>query len=770
MRRPLRRDGTWLTLSLGAAFAAGLLGFGCSGDSDPRRSGGSGGTGNTGQCLSTREYFTEKVWAPVLTEHCLKCHAPDGEAIAKGAQFRLLPSSYPGFLDANLEMTRQFAKTEFDGKSFLLAKPLGDLDHGGGDVLQAGSPEHEALEAFVNNLPATDACVGGSSAMSFDDVTQLDGLGTLRKASIALVGRLPTPAEIDQVVTGGEGALGTLLLEMMKEQAFLDRIKEIFNDLYLTDRYTAYSSYAVNLLNTTQFPNADAYFDALPAADQAKVNRALSREPLELVAHVVKHDKPFTEVVTAKYTVMNPFSAKIYNASLTFQNPNDESDFKEGQIVAQGEGPIAHAGVLTSPMWLNRFPTTPTNRNRHRSRMIFKFFLATDILRVAERPLDPTAATAVPNPTMNDASCNVCHRMIDPIAGAFQKYDDNDQEKYEPKNTWYNDMVPAGFGGETMQTTDTDKALPWLGQRIVEDPRFSLSVVYTMFTALTGQEPLEYPRDPDSPTLKQELNAWTAQDAMFRRIADDFVKEGFNLKRVVAQIVLSPYFRAKNTKGEVDDARRAELAGVGTGRLIIPEVLGRKIRAVTGLPWGKGVGYAKTDYLGSDYRILYGGIDSDDVTKRLGTPNGVMANVGWRMANEVACQTTAWDLSLDDVSKRFLFPYVEVTDTPDTGADAIKKNIQYLHAHVLGEALPLGDAELARTYQLFVDTWNEGKAAIAAKTLTADIAYSCRARKNPYTDQDLPTAERLEKDPDYTVRAWMAVVTYLLSDFQFLYE
>lgn len=776
MRRPLRRDGgpAWLALTrlvvLGAAAGAGLTGFGCSSDSGPEKTGGSGGTGNTGQCLSSREYFAEKIWGPVMAKHCLKCHAPDGEAVAEGASFRLLPASYPGFLDANLEAARDAAKTAYSGKSHLIFKPLGELDHGGGIVLQPGSPEHEALETFVKNLDATDACAGGSSSMSFDDVSQLDALQTLRKASIALLGRLPTPAEVDAVVTGGEAALPTLLQEMMKEDAFYERLKEIFNDLFLTDRYLGYSSYAANLLNKTQFPQAgDAWFNTLPSADQTKVNKAIAREPLELVAYIVRNDRPFTEVVTADYTVMNTLSQKIYNGKFVGTPSSGEGDFQPAKIESLGDGTVAHAGVLTSPVWLNRFPTTPTNVNRHRARMVFKFFLATDILRVAERPLDPTAAGAVQNPTLNDQSCSVCHRMIDPIAGAFQKYDDNDQEKYEPTNTWKDTMVPTGFGSEEMDKLEP-APLHWLGERIVKDPRFSLAAVYTVYSALTGHEPLDYPADPDSPTLKQELTAWSAQDALFRRIADTFVEEGFNLKVVVREVVLSPYFRAKNAAAGVTKERQVELSGVGTGRFVIPEVLGRKIRAVTGLPWGKGVGYYKTDYLSSDYEILYGGIDSEDVTKRLNAPNGVMANVGWRMANEVACQTTAWDLSLDDPSKRFLFPYVEVGETPDTAADAIKKNIQYLHAHMLGENLPLGDPELERTYQLFLDTWNEGKAAILAKTLTADLVYSCRARKNPYTDQDLPTADRLEKDPDYTVRAWMAVVTYLMSDFHFLYE
>jgi hypothetical protein len=41
---------------------------------------------------------------------------------------------------------------------------------------------------------------------------------------------------------------------------------------------------------------------------------------------------------------------------------------------------------------------------------------------------------------------------------------------------------------------------------------------------------------------------------------------------------------------------------------------------------------------------------------------------------------------------------------------------------------------------------------------------------NPITGVDLPEAEKLEKDVNYAIRAWSAVITYLLSDYQFLYE
>jgi hypothetical protein len=767
----------WVRLSLFSASAAALIaGFGCSSDD---ASGKKTTTGTNGQCLSNRTYFAQKVWAPVMSKICIKCHSPDGVATEENAKLLLLPESYPGFLDANLANVEELAKTQYDGMSVLLRKPLGEMDHGGGVQIQKGTPEYEALEAFVQKLSSSEVCTGGDQTMSFDDVAQLDALGTFRKAALQLNGRLPNAKEVETIVGGGEGALPAAIDGLFQEDAFYARLKEMFNDLLLTDRYLGYSSYAANLLNKTQYPNAgDAWFNNLPSDQKTQVNQALAREPLDLIAYVVRNDRPMTEILTAKYTVMNPYTAKIYNAKVQFSNPNDPNELHEGQIIALGdttkgepaEMPLPQAGILTSPIWMNRFPSSPTNRNRHRARMIFKFFLATDILKIAERPIDPTAATAYANPTREDSACNVCHRMIDPIAGAFQKFDDNDQEKYEPNNNWHQEMFPPGFGKEVMQTTDYADALGWLAQRIVDDPRFSLAMVYTMYTAITGQEPLVYPTDPAEPDYNSALDAWSAQDAMFRAIGDQFVKDNYNLKTVIRAVVLSPYFRARNAKTELSASREVALSNVGTGRLSTPEVLGRKVTAVTGLPWGKGVGYYKTDYLSSDYKVLYGGIDSDDVTVRLTSPNGVMANIVWRMADEVSCQSTAWDLSIDDKSKRFLFPYVDITDTPDTSEQAIKKNIQYLHGHILGEALALDDPELLRTYQLFKDTVNEGKAAITAGTLTDSLVTSCRARKDPYTDADLPADQKIEKDPDYTVRGWMAVITYLLSDYSFLYE
>jgi hypothetical protein len=50
------------------------------------------------------------------------------------------------------------------------------------------------------------------------------------------------------------------------------------------------------------------------------------------------------------------------------------------------------------------------------------------------------------------------------------------------------------------------------------------------------------------------------------------------------------------------------------------------------------------------------------------------------------------------------------------------------------------------------------------------LDYSCRVENDFWTRVELPEEDKLREDPNYVIRSWMAVTTYLLSDYQFLYE
>ena len=165
--------------------------------------------------------------------------------------------------------------------------------------------------------------------------------------------------------------------------------------------------------NAVEFADGDL---GLVHRARAFSNDAVAREPLKLVEYLVMNDRPFTEILTADYIMVSPYSALIYGAEVEgeWTDVFNPYEFKPGKVAG-----IPHAGLLTSPMFLNRFPTTETNRNRHRAKIVYDFFLGVDILKFAQRPIDPTSTEHVP--TMRDPQCNVCHNVIDPVAGCVQR-------------------------------------------------------------------------------------------------------------------------------------------------------------------------------------------------------------------------------------------------------------------------------------------------------------------------------------------------------------
>ena len=71
--------------------------------------------------------------------------------------------------------------------------------------------------------------------------------------------------------------------------------------------------------------------------------------------------------------------------------------------------------------------------------------------------------------------------------------------------------------------------------------------------------------------------------------------------------------------------------------------------------------------------------------------------------------------------------------------------------------------------QIFEAVRQEGAAAVAAETEPRDLVWPCRGRWDRLTGEELPPDDRVEQAQRYAVRAWSAVVAYLLADYRFLY-
>ncbi len=726
-----------------------------------------------GACVDDRSYFAHEVFWPVLNKTCIACHNPQGQA--NESKLVLASTWQTGFLEQNLETLRQVAAFEVEGRSIVLIKPTGGLAHQGGALLAAGSPELTALEGMVARFKAPVTCPDGGGAPVGAETELLDPAETLRKASLALAGRLPTAAELEGLRTGGPGALAAALRDLTEEDAFYEWLETAWNDRLLTDRYLGGEN-ALNLIADEDFPSRRWYQDVADATLRNllrdRANRAVAREALALVTHVVREGRPFTEVLTADYVLVNAYSARSYGLSMgAFPDGADPEAFAEDQLFEARLPDRPHAGVLTTPVFLNRFPTTVTNVNRHRSRVVFDLFLATDVMKLAERPVDPTSIEDF-NPTLYNPACAVCHAVIDPLAGTFQNWNERGQYR-PPEGGWNQDMRPPGFDGrEPVPAGENPRSLAWLAARIARDERFATAVVHTMYRALTGREPALPPTQVSTAEDAARLAAFEAQAAVFDRIAAAFRASDHDLRTVIVGLIESPYYRARALRPGADGALADSF---GTGRLLTPEQLHRKIRAVLGLEWTRS---GRPVLLSSaEFRIFYGGIDSDQVTERIRQPNGIMASIAMRMANELACAVTAPDF-VRAPEDRLLFPHVEPSFVPRdaNGFDVpeaelrIRKNLQHLHARLLGESLALDDPELDRSYALWKDTWLEGQAALQLGAASANLNGACQASRDPDTGEALPNERRITVDRSYAIRAWSAVLTYLLSDWAFLYE
>ena len=141
-------------------------------------------------------------------------------------------------------------------------------------------------------------------------------------------------------------------------------------------------------------------------------------------------------------------------------------------------------------------------------------------------------------------------------------------------------------------------------------------------------------------------------------------------------MILHPWYRTSAVSGgELSAAHEAALETVGSGRLLTPEELDRKNRAVLGRTWGERAdrGGDSLDYLNDSnlsagwwgsYGTFYGGVDSATVTARNRDMTPLMSNVTQKMAVDLACQVVVADFAKPQ-DERTVFKYISRTAVSD---------------------------------------------------------------------------------------------------------
>ena len=280
---------------------------------------------------------------------------------------------------------------------------------------------------------------------------------------------------------------------------------------------------------------------------------------------------------------------------------------------------------------------------------------------------------------------------------------------YEEGDTWYRDMRTPGFGAE--QAPDDGDSLQWLARKIVADPRFAAATVKFWWPAIMGSEVAEPPAEEGDADFQGRLLAANAQSAEVRRLAEGF-RQGFrfgaayNLKDLLVEMVLSKWFRA-DALGDGDTVRAVALRDAGARRLLTPEELANKTAALTGSQWGRFMNVncwddcdAEPNSLTRDFRLLYGGIDSDGITERARNVTSVMSGVAKRHAVSTSCPVVVREFFLLPEEDRRLFGGIDKSIAPNQNhMDWIEiENEDHWKTYSLERLLPEGSSTVRLSF------------------------------------------------------------------------
>ncbi|WP_082354017.1 DUF1588 domain-containing protein [Marinagarivorans algicola] len=578
-----------------------------------------------------------------------------------------------------------------------------------------------------------------------------------RRASILFGQGVPSVADLEDVKGANYGELKAKLKGLMTGNGFREFIKTGANDQLLM-RGILGVDYRFWFLN---------YYPKFRELVEAEANRfiydsalvsELREEPLELIHHVVKNNLPYTEILTADYTMVSHEMSRLYNYPTPVAKGRWVKGQNTGQHVSTANGlpskdwnnsrllDFPHVGILSSIAYLNKYPSTATNRNRARSRWTMYHFLGYDIEASAPR-VNIDDADDSENPTLNNPACTICHITMDPIAAGFQDFNDKglyrtgnraldslsrDYKKtdlYENGQTWYADVLPAGFNGE--DTPQGEEPLRWLAEKLVADPRFGPAVVKFWWPAIFGEK--LYATKSDEELVKQQ--------EFVVDVAKKFKNSNWNLKDLLANLLMSDWYRANNLAGSGDNTE-APLTYSGN-RLLTPEEMVIKQKSL----------FDNAGLYDANHSGAFGGIDSVNIESRDRNMNVVKMNVVKANSYRESCSIAFKDFDKPKAT-RSLFPLVELSDEAEP---KIRAQLVYLHERLLNERHGPNAKAINEAYALFTKLKENAEARGNTRLIGNDYLCAGERNKNNF-------------DTKFTFAAWKGVLVALSSDYQFITE
>ncbi|NUN97663.1 MAG: DUF1585 domain-containing protein [Candidatus Omnitrophica bacterium] len=335
----------------------------------------------------------------------------------------------------------------------------------------------------------------------------------IRRLAMDLIGGRPSQVDLQ---TPPEG-IPNLVEAYMTTEQFGERILWLANDIFLT-RFDL----------VEYFRESYDYADEHARHDVAK---AVGEEPVRLFEYIVRNDLPLAELVTADYTIANSTLAWFWN--IEYNGEAYGSQWLRGRYLDGRE----HAGVLSQTSFYYRYPTTVSNKQRHRANQITRIFLDDDhMLRNVSVNLRLGAAD--PNLDLVDATrhntgCVACHSTLDGIGAHVFGFSLGPGGESQYARELFSTFSPQGVERWQLLTHHDlsyygypSRGLRDLGNYIAKDPRFARTMVKHIYRFFLHRDP-DY-RDRD----------------ILTNLATVLVANNYSAKALIKAIVSSDEYRA----------------------------------------------------------------------------------------------------------------------------------------------------------------------------------------------------------------------------------
>lgn len=548
-----------------------------------------------------------------------------------------------------------------------------------------------------DDVDTADSGSTGEPGDDGPDPIYLPSTEHLVRVSMALRGVRPSAEEL-AAVEADPAAIEGIVDGYLQDPRFGTIVRDLHNDALLV------------LADFLVFPAGFVPKGPVADVDIYRLNRSITEAPLRLVEHVVTTDRPYTEIVTAEYTLADEIVAEVWGLPY-------EGDGSSWEVTAW-QDERDQAGILSDPWLFQRYQSTVSNANRGRANAISRALLCYDFL---SRDIEVDASVnladpdAVANAVVENAACASCHQGLDPLAGFLRDW----SPVYVPSDVEYpfDSYTPGVFeaAGATVRDSNffgrAGEGLGDLGRFIAEDPRFSLCAAQRFYAYFHQLELDEVPLETAA------------------RYQTELLDSGMSAKALARAIVLDDEFRVSHA--DPADPGENDPVGVKKAR---PVQLSLLFQDLTGFRWRTDltefdlapVELLDDSFLG--YNVLLGGIDSLFVTRPSHTYSATASLVLRSLSREAADFVVDEDFAEPDMGARHLLTLVSDTDTEE---GLVREQLVALHLRIFGRTVEPDGPEVDATYELFGaaldhaagDTTRAWKVTLTALLQDVEIAY-----------------------------------------------